>query len=124
MDGLFDSRRENSDHEVDAAFLVDLGAVLSGVPQDLGWDRPTWTREPSALELEDRGFAKVSVFTMGRALAMIGARLGAAKPAVSCRWKADKREERPEKKAANLGRSWRQDHAAHFVAALPASEQD
>jgi len=94
MEGLFDNRRENGAHKVDAAFLAELGTVLSGVPLDFGWDRPTWTRELLALELEDRGFAKVSVSTMGRTLAKIGARLGAAKPVVSCPWKADKREER------------------------------
>jgi transposase len=94
VDGLFDNRSENGEHKVDAAFLAELGAVLLGVPLDFGWDRPTWTRELLALELEDRGLVKVSVSTMGRALAKIGARLGTAKPVVSCPWKADKREER------------------------------
>jgi transcriptional regulator with XRE-family HTH domain len=94
LDSLVDSRRENGEHKVDAAFLAELGRVLLGVPLDFGWKRPTWTRELLALELENRGFAKVSVSTMGRALANIGARLGSAKPIVSCPWKADKREER------------------------------
>ena len=94
LDGLFDNRRENGEHKVDTAFLAELAAVLLGVPLDFGWDRPTWTRELLALQLENRGFTKVSVSTMGRALAKIGARLGTAKPVVSCPWKADKREAR------------------------------
>jgi hypothetical protein len=69
VEGLYDNRRENGEHKVDDAFLAELGVVLLGVPLDFGWDRPTWTRELLALELENRRFAKVSVSTMGRALA-------------------------------------------------------
>lgn len=94
VQGLFDSRSKNGEHKVDNAFLSELGVVLERIPPDLGWNRPTWTRELLALELEKRGFAKVSVSTIGRALARIGARLGVARPIVSCPWKADKREER------------------------------
>jgi transposase len=79
---------------VDDAFLTELRFVLTGIPLDFGWRRPTWTRELLALELEKRGLAKVSVSTIGRTLARIGARIGVALPIVSCPWKSDKREER------------------------------
>jgi transposase len=94
VQGLFDSRAKNGEHKVDDAFLSELGVVLAGIPPDWGWNRTTWTRELLALELEKRGFAKVSVSTIGRALARIGARLGVARPIVSCPWKTDKREGR------------------------------
>jgi transposase len=56
--------------------------VLLGVPTEFGWQRPTWTRELLCLELERRGFPRVAVCTMGRALCAIGARLGSPKPSL------------------------------------------
>jgi transposase len=44
--------------------------------------------------MERRGFERVAVCTMGRALRGIGARLGMAKPIVLCPWPAAKREAR------------------------------
>ncbi|MGC4070842.1 MAG: IS630 family transposase [Polyangiaceae bacterium] len=93
-DGLFDNRCENGSRKVDDAFLAELEKVLTRVPTDFGWSRPTWTRELFALELARRGYPRVSVATMGRALAKLDARLGMAKPVVSCPWKAERREER------------------------------
>ncbi len=55
-----------------------------GTPEDWGWCQPTWTRELLVTELERRGRPLVSVTTMGRALARLGASLKAAKPTVGC----------------------------------------
>ena len=60
----------------------------------MGWSRPTWTRELLCRQLEREGRAAVSVSTMGRALARIGARLGTPKPVVLCPWPRDVREAR------------------------------
>jgi transposase len=92
FDGLADRRGENGIGKVDAEFLVALRTVLSSVPPDNGWMRPTWTRELLALEMRRRGFPMVSVATMGRALVAIGARRGNPKPVVLCPWPKRKRQ--------------------------------
>jgi len=99
-DGLLDRRVDNGPSKVDERFLAELRRVLLGVPTDFGWQQPTWTRELLALELERRGFPKVAVCTMGRALCTIGARLGAPKPYVSCPWDSERRK----RKLASLRR--------------------
>lgn len=91
-DGLLDRRADNGQPKVDERFLAELRRVLLCVPTEFGWQRPTWTRELLALELEQRGFPKVAVCTMGRALCTIGARLGAPKPYVSCPWDSERRK--------------------------------
>jgi transposase len=91
-DGLLDRRADNGPSKVDERFLAELRRVLLSVPTEFGWQRPTWTRELLALELEQRGFPKVAVCTMGRALCTIGARLGAPKPYVSCPWDSERRK--------------------------------
>lgn len=65
--------------------------VLYGVPTEFGWERPTWTRELLALEMARRGFPKVAVCTLGRALSTIGARLKAPRPVVLCPWDRQRR---------------------------------
>ena len=94
LDGLRDRRQDNGATKVDEKFLVALAETLVGVPTDTGWQRPTWTRELLCKELERRGFVAVSLSTMGRALARLGARLGTPKPIVLCPWKSDAREAR------------------------------
>jgi hypothetical protein len=71
---------------VDAGFLAELGEVLLKVPTDWGWQRPTWTRERLCLEMEKRGFPRVVVCTLGRALCTLGSRLSSPKPVVLCPW--------------------------------------
>jgi transposase len=56
------------------------------------WSRPTWTRELLCRQAERDGLPSVSVSTMGRVLARLGARLGTPKPVVLCPWKKDARE--------------------------------
>jgi transposase len=92
--GLVDRRADNGESKVDERFLAALARVLEGTPEDAGWCRPTWTRELLALEMARRGLARVSVATMGRALARLGASLKAAKPVVRCPWPDWKRRRR------------------------------
>jgi transposase len=92
--GLLDGRGENGDRKIDEAFLLRLMDVLEHAPTDFKWTRTTWTRELLALQLADDGFPRVAACTMGRALAIIGARLGRPKAIVGCPWPAAKRERR------------------------------
>lgn len=89
--GLRDRRSENGTRKADLAFDFCLVDALAGSPQDFGWERPTWTRELLALELARRGQPLVSVSTLGRALARIGAKLKRPKPVVSCPWPSRRR---------------------------------
>lgn len=91
-EALLDQRAGNGEAKVDARFRAELWQVLLKVPTDFGWQRPTWTRELLALEMKKRGFPRVAVCTMGRALCAIGARLTAPKPIVLCPWDRKRRE--------------------------------
>ena len=89
--GLHDGRKWNGMRKVDDAFRRRIVELLRGTPEDVGWSRPTWTRELLCLQMADEGWPKVAVCTMGRALAYIGARLGTPKPIVLCPWPRDER---------------------------------
>ena len=95
--GLFDQRKANGFSKADDRFLDELCLVLEKTPDAYGWTRYTWTRELLCTEMDWRGFERVAVCTMGRALRAIGARLGTAKPIVLCPWPAAKREARLKK---------------------------
>lgn len=92
--GLWDRRVGNGERKVTRHFLEVLRLVLRKTPQDFGWQRTTWTRELLALELQRRKQPLVAPCTMGRALAQVGARLGAPKPFVDCPWPMRKRQRR------------------------------
>jgi transposase len=92
--GLHDKRRGNGQPKADDAFRARVAELLRRTPEDFGWSRPTWTRELLCLQTQREGRAAVSVSTMGRTLARIGARLGMPKPVVLCPWKRDAREAR------------------------------
>lgn len=94
VDGLYDGRRLNGWAKVDAAFRARLVVLLRRSPEHFGWRRPTWTRELLCLQMVREGRPNVSVSTMGRTLAAIGARLGSPKPVVLCPWSRDARERR------------------------------
>ena len=68
FDGLRDGRIDNGIDKVDQDFLDALQVLLYSRPTDRGWERPTWTRELLALEMERRRFPLISVAAMGRAL--------------------------------------------------------
>jgi transposase len=90
-EGLADQRAFNGIAKVDVRFTEQLERALYSVPTEFGWERPTWTRELLGLELVRRGFPKVAVCTVGRALSAIGARLKAPRPIVLCPWDRQRR---------------------------------
>jgi len=92
IEGLHDQRRGNGAPKVDEAFRRRLVQLLLRTPEDVGWNRPSWTRELLCLQMQREGRAAVAVCTMGRALAHIGARLGMPKPIVLCPWPRDARQ--------------------------------
>lgn len=92
--GLYDKRRGNGRPKADGAFRARVAELLRRTPEDFGWSRPTWTRELLCRQTRREGRADVSVSTMGRTLARLGARLGMPKPVVRCPWKRDAREAR------------------------------
>lgn len=92
--GLYDKRCSNGRPKADRAFCARITVILERTPEDFGWCRPTWTRELLCRQAQREGRAAVSVSTMGRALARIGARLGMPKPVVLCPWKRDARKAR------------------------------
>jgi transposase len=91
LEGLFDRRCRNGRRKVTDSFRNRLAEVLRHTPEDFGWMRPTWTRELLCLQMKREGWPTVSVWTMGRTLAIIGARLGLPKPVVLCPWPRDAR---------------------------------
>ena len=92
--GLDDKRRDNGKPKVDDGFRRRVVGLLRRTPEDVGWSRPTWTRELLCLQMTREGWPPVGVGTMGRALAHVGARIGLPKPVVLCPWKRDARERR------------------------------
>jgi transposase len=104
--GLYDKRRDNGKPKADEGFRHHVVGLLRRTPEDFGWLRPTWTRELLCLQMMRDGWTPVSVGTMGRALAHVGARLGMPKPVVLCPWKRDARERRlAEIRALEMGAS-------------------
>lgn len=91
VDGLYDRRRHNGAGKTDDRFDRALVRLLGRTPEDVGWERPTWTRELLCLQMTLEGFPSVAVCTMGRALSRIGARLGMPKPIVLCPWPRERR---------------------------------
>jgi len=89
--GLYDKRRGNGKPKADDGFRRRVVKLLERTPDDFGWRRPTWTRELLCLQMNREGWPAVTVGTMGRVLARIGARLGMPKPVVLCPWKRDAR---------------------------------
>jgi len=89
---LYDQRVHNGRaRKIDESFTHHVLSALYVVPQDRGWERPTWTRELLCCELARLGLPLVSVSTMGRVLADLGARLGSPKPIVLCPWQPARR---------------------------------
>jgi transposase len=92
--GLYDKRSDNGNPKVDDGFRRRVVALLRRTPEDVGWSRPTWTRELLCLQMTREGWPPIGVTTMGRVLAHVGARIGLPKPVVLCPWKRDARERR------------------------------
>jgi len=92
--GLYDKRRRNGRPKADGAFRARVAELLQRTPDYFGWKRPTWTRELLCLQAQREGRPTVTVSTMSRVLARLGARLGMPKPVVLCPWKRDARQAR------------------------------
>jgi transposase len=91
VEALVDRRRSNGAAKADEPFRRQVVELLRQSPPDHGWERPTWTRELLCMQMARDGAPRVSVCTMGRVLAAIGARLGVPKPIVLCPWSRDDR---------------------------------
>jgi hypothetical protein len=61
FEGLRAGRIDNGIEKVDQDFLDALHMLLYSRPIDSGWERPTWTRELLALEMERRRFPLISL---------------------------------------------------------------
>jgi transposase len=83
---LHDRRATNGRPKVDAALREAVQTLLRGSPEDHGWARPTWTQELLARQLARQSRVRVSVTTVGRILADLGARWGMPRPTVACPW--------------------------------------
>lgn len=94
VEGLYDKRRHNGRPKADGVFRARVAELLRRTPEYFGWSRPTWTRELLCHQAKREGLPAVSVSTMGRALARLGARVGVPKPVVLCPWSRDARKTR------------------------------
>ena len=91
---LADRRRDNGRRKVDESFVAVVKLLLSDTPAACGHRRPTWT-QPLLIETARRYTGTpVSVTTMGRVLAKIGARRGRAKPLAPCSWPVARKQRR------------------------------
>ena len=104
--GPYDKRSDNGNPKVDDDFRQRVVGLLRRTPEDVGWSRPTWTRELLCLQMTREGWPPVGATTMGRVLAQVGARIGLPKPVVLCPWKRNARERRlAENRALEAGAS-------------------
>jgi len=84
--GLYDGRADNGDDKLSEDYLQRLHTVVSRMPEDYGWRRPTWTRELLIETMVRLTGVRIHVTTMSRALALIKARRGRPRPTVGCPW--------------------------------------
>lgn len=93
-EGLHDGRAGNGIGKVDPDSLAALAELVRSGPLDLGWSRPTWTRELLVEALARKTGLRVSVSTVARMLDRLGARWGMAAPIVLCPWPDRRRRRR------------------------------
>jgi transposase len=84
--GLHDGRADNGDDKLSEDYLQRLHCIVSKTPDLYGWRRPTWTRELLIETMVRLTGVRIHTTTMSRALALIKARRGRAKPIVGCPW--------------------------------------
>ena len=53
--GLYDKRSDNGNPKVDDDFRRRVVELLRRTPEDVGWSRPTWTRELLCLQMTREG---------------------------------------------------------------------
>jgi transposase len=84
--GLMDGREDCGTGKLDERYLATLYQAVRSSPQQHGWRRPTWTRELLVETLAKETGVRIHVATMSRALALVHARRGRARPTVCCPW--------------------------------------
>src|SRR6266487_1011498 len=92
--GLADGRADNGRPKVNERYLTAVRRVLRGTPQDFGHRRPTWTLDLLVRAARRQTRRTVSVTTMGRVLARLGARRGRPKPVAPCPWSKRRKNQR------------------------------
>jgi transposase len=91
---IADGRTENGQPKVDEDLLEALRLILAKTPEVFDFTRPTWTQWALTRALEEMTRVRVSVSTMSRMLATIGARWGMPKPVVHCPWPKARKDRR------------------------------
>lgn len=74
--GMADKREDNGEQKVNARYASQLLTIVAGSPQEHGYLRTTWTREPLILVLAERTSITISVSTMSRLLKRHGVHVG------------------------------------------------
>jgi transposase len=92
--GLHDSRRFNGKSKVTDSMLLRLLELVHGSPQDLGWARPTWTRELLVIQLHKETGVRLALATLSSYLRFMGIRWGRPRPYVGCPWSRRRRQKR------------------------------
>jgi transposase len=92
--GLVDRRQDNGERKVDEDYMKTLAELVYGRPTDFRERRETWTQELLAKVAAEKTGVAVSISTMSRVLARIGARLGRPRPSVGCPWPRPRRVRR------------------------------
>lgn len=86
LKGLGDRREDNGEEKVTEEYVCLLWSLVEQIPQDYGFDRPTWTQELFAKVLAEQTDISISLSTICRLLKRLGIRLGMPKPIVGCPW--------------------------------------
>lgn len=94
LTALRDQRRTRSPTKASRQTARLLVKLVRASPADFGLPRPTWTRRLLAEELCKLSGVRLSVTSVGRVLARVGARWNRPCPVVSCPWPEDKRKKR------------------------------
>jgi transposase len=91
---LFDHRGENGNRKIDDDALARVRAILTGHPDDHGFERPTWTLEILRLVITQTLGVVLSKTHIWRLVRRLGARWGRPRPIVGCPWRKRRRQRR------------------------------
>lgn len=92
--GLIDRREDNGVQKATEDFVRAVAWMLTMTPRDFCHRRPTWTQRLLITTATRYTGVAVSRTTMGRVLAVLGARRGRPKPAAPCPWSRKARQRR------------------------------
>jgi transposase len=91
---LIDRREDNGEAKVDERYIETVRWILEFSPEAFQHRRPTWTKKLLIETAQRCTGITVSLTTMGRVLATIGARRGRAKPLAPCPWSKRRKNRR------------------------------